>query len=131
MRKNARIALLIGACALLLTATITPGIVGARREFLTYGSTPGIQFGEQVADEGQTSCIWINYVAPPAHHDYFGRVWQDEHLLWDEVEIRERWNGTWDHGMTGPMRVGDEICQVPKYHEWIYKPEDRVFLTMG
>lgn len=121
----------LGALLVLLIVGLTPKVIGAAREWDTYHQTPALQIGYEVTGGMTTRCIWINTIFPPAHHDWLGRIWQDEFLMWDDVEIVERWNGTWEHGMSGPMRVGDEICDVPKYHVWVYTPEDKVFLTMG
>lgn len=114
-----------------MVGAVAPSIVGASVEQTTYGSTPALAIGETIGPGALTSCVYITGITAPAHHDWLGRVWQDEFLLWDDVEIVERWNGTWEHGMSGPMKVGDQICDVPKYHVWVYTPEDKVFLTMG
>lgn len=119
------------AVVMLISVGVVPGIVGAIRQEKTYGPSPALAIGELVGAKGRTSCIEITGITPPAHHDWLGRIWQDEFLMWDDVKIVERWNGTWNHGMSGPMKIGDEICAVPKYHVWVYEPEDKIFLTMA
>lgn len=105
----------IWATALGAAAIVLAGSVWAWDQHLDFaqtqrfGKSPGLAVAHEGGFGNQSFCHVIQGVAPAAHHDLLGRMWQDEHLLWEDVVIRQS-AGEFQHGRAGPVQVGDKVC---------------------
>lgn len=60
-------------------------------------------------DAGADTCVRVLQATSPWRLDIFGRVRFDRHPSWDLVRARLN-NSAFEHGMSGPMEVGDIVC---------------------
>lgn len=95
-----------------------------------YGDTPGL-FTVIVSESESEACERIEVISPKAHYNIWGDIWQDSHILWEDVRVENRLGdavAAIPHERSGPMQVGDVLCGFRQGWSWIwvYEPEDKV-----
>jgi hypothetical protein len=74
-------------------------------------------------------CVEIRDVIPNAHYNWFGHMWQDEYILWEDVSWALN-NTAVEHGRTGPMKVGEDICWPKgKFLSLTYRPDGTTLIN--
>lgn len=104
-----------------------------QRTIREFGHTPGL-FTTVVEASDETWCERIEVIGPKAHYNFWGEIWQDSYISWEQVQIRGSAIGSTkylDHGRMGPMKVGDILCGFSRgmSWEWIYEPDGTVMFA--
>lgn len=96
-----------------------------------YGDTPGIGLHAEYARDG-SYCETVRDVYPKAHYNWWGHIWQDETMNWEDLRVETRSvdneRQIFPHGHTGIIEIGDRICGFDgdRPYYWVYIPEDRI-----
>lgn len=123
--KRAPLLLLVG---LLVTLPFLGLGVGQLRRAEIYGETPDLGVRHH---EARPECQVVIAVEPKARFNWMGQTWQDPYLEWDSIRIEKKGGDVWgsiNHGRTGPVEVGHEVCGLSpnELWRWVYLPDGKV-----